>query len=138
VFQIRKDVSQKKRLFSRIVQNPLICGKVFQMPSTEAKQLTKKEIKLFLLANKKQILNLGVARIGLFGSFVRGEQHPGSDIDILVEYQPGKKTYKNFITLAYFLEDSLHHKVELVTSTAVSPFILPFIEKEIEYVPLQN
>ncbi|MCC5946571.1 MAG: nucleotidyltransferase domain-containing protein, partial [Bernardetiaceae bacterium] len=54
---------------------------------------------------KPQILGFGVSKIGLFGSFARSEQHSDSDIDFWVEFLEGKKTYKNFINLAYFLDD---------------------------------
>jgi uncharacterized protein len=39
----------------------------------------------FLRANRRVLYEMGVQRIGLFGSYVRGEQHPNSDIDILFE-----------------------------------------------------
>ena len=43
---------------------------------------------------------LGVERIGLFGSFVRGQQRPESDIDLLVKFEPGKKTFDFFMELS--------------------------------------
>ncbi len=45
----------------------------------------------------------GVKRIGVFGSFARGDQKDPSDIDILVEFE--KPTFDNFMDLAFFLED---------------------------------
>jgi uncharacterized protein with HEPN domain len=45
-----------------------------------------------------------VKRIGLFGSFVSGEQKPGSDVDLLVEFERGKKTFDNFMALSFFLK----------------------------------
>ena len=71
-------------------------------------------------------------RIGLFGSFVRGEQHLGSDIDFLVEFEPSKKTFDNFIKLSMFLEEALQHKVELVTPESLSPYLGPHILREVE------
>jgi len=46
----------------------------------------------------------GVKRIGLFGSFARGEQKESSDIDVLVEFE--KPTFRNFMDLSFYLEDS--------------------------------
>lgn len=57
---------------------------------------TKQDVLDLLNQNKSKLRALGVKRIGIFGSFVRGEQRPESDIDFLVEFQPGKKTFDNF------------------------------------------
>jgi predicted nucleotidyltransferase len=46
----------------------------------------------------------------------------------------GKKNFRNFIHLAFFLEDLLNRKVELVTPESLSPYLKPNILKEIEYV----
>ena len=96
----------------------------------------KAQVLSLLRLNNREILQFGIARIGLFGSFVRNEAHEGSDVDIWVEFEKDKKTYKNFIRLTYFLEDLLHREVEVVTPEGVSPFIKPHILKELEYVSL--
>ena len=95
---------------------------------------TKKEVSNIILSHKREIKDFGVKRIGLFGSFVKGKQKRESDIDLLVEFVQGKKTFKNFISLAFLLEDLLHRKVELVTPESLSPYLKPNILKEIEYV----
>ena len=41
--------------------------------------------------NEDEIRRYGVSRVGLFGSFARGEQEEGSDVDLLVEFDKGKK-----------------------------------------------
>lgn len=71
----------------------------------------------------------GVRRIGVFGSFARGEQKETSDVDILVEFD--KPTFKNFMNLAFFLEDLFHRKVDLVTPNSLSPYISPYVKKEV-------
>ena len=73
-------------------------------------------------------------KLGLFGSFVREEQGVESDVDLLVEFEPGKKTFDNFIQLSFFLEDLFKRRVELVTSESLSPYIGPHIMNEVEYV----
>lgn len=83
-----------------------------------------------------QLQDLGVARIGLFGSFVRGEQSEESDVDVLVEFEEGKKTYDHFIELVFLLEDIFYRSVEVVTLESLSPHIGPYILKEVEYVPI--
>jgi predicted nucleotidyltransferase len=72
---------------------------------------TKQDILKILHRNRIRLKALGVNRIGLFGSFVRGEQHPGSDIDLLVEFEMGKKTFDTFMALCFFLEEILHNRV---------------------------
>jgi predicted nucleotidyltransferase len=74
--------------------------------------------------------------MGLFGSFVRGEQSPNSDIDLLVEFEPGRKTFDAFVELSHFLEQTLQHEVELVTVESLSPYLGPHILKEVEYASL--
>lgn len=73
-------------------------------------------------------------RLGLFGSYVRGEQRLESDIDILVEFEPGKKNYDNFIELNFLLEDIIQKPIELVTPESLSEYLRPHILKEVEYV----
>ena len=73
--------------------------------------------------------SFGVRRIGIFGSFARGEQKETSDVDILVEFE--KPTFDNFMNLAFFLEDLFQRKVDLVTSNSLSPYIGPYVKKEV-------
>lgn len=98
----------------------------------------KAQVLLLLQTNYQAIAKLGIDRLGLFGSFVRNEARPDSDVDIWAEFHKDKKTYKNFIQLTYFLEDLLQREVELVTPEGVSPFIKPHILKELEYVSFTN
>lgn len=95
---------------------------------------TKNNILSTIRGNQKAIKSFGVKRIGLFGSFVREEQDSESDIDLLVEFDHGKKTFHNFIELSFFLEELFKARIELVTAEAVSPYLKPYIMKEVEYV----
>jgi predicted nucleotidyltransferase len=79
------------------------------------------------------LTDFGVMEIGLFGSFARNEQHPNSHIDLLVDIQPAKKTFKNFMALGYYLETVFGRKVELVTKQSLSPYIGPHILKTVQY-----
>lgn len=75
----------------------------------------------------------GVDRIGLFGSFVRGEQHPDSDIDLLVEFARPVGLFK-FVELENQLSELLGGKVDLVTRNALKPHIGKRILEEVKYV----
>lgn len=87
-----------------------------------------------LLGAQKELVSLGVKSVGLFGSFVREEPSPSSDVDLLVEFKPGMGTFDNFMDVSFFLEDLLGRKVEVVTPEALSPHIGPHILKEVEVV----
>ena len=71
----------------------------------------------------------GVRRIGVFGSYARGDEREGSDVDILVEFD--KPTFDNFMDLSIYLEDLLGREVDLVTPNSLSPYIRPVVEKEV-------
>lgn len=97
---------------------------------------SKQEVVKPLRRHRARIKALGVRRIGLFGSVVRGTAGPRSDVDILVEFEPRQKTFDNFLELALLLERILQRRVELVTAESLSPFIGPHILEEVEYVSL--
>ncbi len=97
---------------------------------------TKQDILAVLHENRAQLRSLGVQRLVLFGSFVRGEQRVDSDIDFLVEFEPDQKTFDHFMDLAVLLEELLQRRIELVTTDALSPYIGPRILGEAEYATL--
>jgi hypothetical protein len=100
------------------------------------KSLTKTDLLKVLVEHQQQIRALGVKRCGVFGSFVREQPRTQSDVDILVEFEPEKKNFVNFMHLAFLLEELLGRKVDLVTPESLSPYIGPHILREVEYVPL--
>jgi uncharacterized protein len=83
-----------------------------------------------LLASGQEIRALGVQRLALFGSVGRGEARSDSDVDLLVQFFPGAKTYERFLALSELLETRLGRRVELVTVEALSPFLGPHILAE--------
>ena len=89
-----------------------------------------------ILDEKHHLVSYGVKNMGLFGSFVRGDQTSASDIDLLVEFLPDMHTFDNFMEVAFLLERVLGRKVELVTPEALSPYIGPYILREVERVPI--
>lgn len=95
---------------------------------------SRQEIIERIHALEPQLPRLGVARLALFGSFSRGTQHAGSDIDLLVEFAPGKKSFDNYSAACDLLEDALGRPVELITTESLSPYIGPRILREAEDV----
>lgn len=92
------------------------------------------EIKATIEANREVLVTrFKVKTIGVFGSFVRGEQKKRSDIDILVEYRrtPG---FIGFLDLEEYLSGILGAKVDLVTKDALKPYIGKHILEEVVYI----
>lgn len=96
--------------------------------------LTKEEVLERLTGHESELRSLGVKRLGLFGSFVRNEPAPESDVDILLQFEPGQKSFDCFMRIAFLLEDLLQRRVELVTREALSPHMGARILSEVEDV----
>ncbi len=104
--------------------------------SSNKRLLTKQEIFGRIQENQTRIQALGVKKIGLFGSFLRSQQTASSDIDLLVEFNEGEKTFDHFMELSFLLEDLFDLPIELVTPESLSPYIGPLILNEVEYVSI--
>ena len=74
-----------------------------------------------------------VKRIGIFGSFARGEEREDSDLDVLVVFEEGQKTFDNYMDLKFYLEDLFGREVDLVTEKALKPQLKDIIMKDIVY-----
>ena len=87
-----------------------------------------------ILTQHKEVLKekFKVKNIAIFGSYVRGEQNPESDIDILVEFQ--EPVGFLFIHLADYLEEILGTKVDLLTPDAIKPNRRRYIMEDLAYV----
>jgi len=71
-----------------------------------------------------------VKSIGIFGSYIRGEEKKKSDLDVLVEFEEPISLLK-FIALENYLSDSLGVKVDLVEKSALKPRIGKRILEEV-------
>ncbi len=71
-----------------------------------------------------------VRKLSVFGSVVRNEARPGSDIDVLVVFE-GKPTFDAFMDLKFYLEDLLGAPVDLVTDQALRPPVQEAIKGEL-------
>jgi predicted nucleotidyltransferase len=84
---------------------------------------------------RNELYKLGIIEIGLFGSYIRNEQSKESDIDLLIDFEPEKENFDNFMA-AYDLFKKLfkNEKIEVVTKNGLSPYIGPKILNEVQYV----
>lgn len=92
------------------------------------------EIKKIIASHMDNLRNeYHVHEIGIFGSYIRGEQRTVSDIDILVEfYQPVGLI--EFIALEEYLNEILNTKVDLVLKDGIKPLLRDNILNEVVYV----
>ena len=76
----------------------------------------------------------GIRRIGIFGSFARGDAKRTSDVDVLVEFRQGQATFDNFMELVCHLEDLFHRNVDLLTVPGIDKYLRPRIESEVVWI----
>lgn len=95
-------------------------------------------IKSTIEQHKAQLRAFGLRRVGIFGSAVSGSLMPQSDVDLLLDFDPDKKTYRNFFRGTECLESLLQRPVDAVTAQGLSPYIRPYIEREITYVQIAD
>jgi len=60
-------------------------------------------IEALLIENLNHIKKFGISRLGIFGSYSKGQPTETSDIDILISFEPHKKTFDNYIDLKFYL-----------------------------------
>lgn len=95
--------------------------------------ITRDEILRKLEENLETIRGFGVVRLGIFGSYARGEATPGSDMDFLVEFH--EPTLQKYLRLKEYLEKLFGCSVDLVLATALKPRLKPIILGETVYAP---
>jgi predicted nucleotidyltransferase len=96
---------------------------------------TKQNILRVLRSRKTEFSKFGIRNIGLFGSYIRNEQHLGSDIDLLLDFEPEAENFDNLMAVYDLVEQLFKgEKIEVVTLNGLSPYIGPSILKEVQYV----
>jgi hypothetical protein len=94
-----------------------------------------RDIQAILQERKNYLVEkFGVIEIAIFGSYARGEQKKDSDVDLIVDFKEGWKTFDNYMDLKFYLEELFGKKVDLVIKSAINPRIKPFIIEEAIYV----
>ena len=95
---------------------------------------TKAEVITRLRAERAHLQALGVAQVGLFGSFARDEAGPQSDVDLLVDFAEGRKTYRALCAVGDFVEALVGRPVEILTRAGLSRHLGPHILQTTENV----
>ncbi len=95
--------------------------------------ICRDEVLKLIEQNQATLRRLGVRRLGLFGSYARGEAMPGSDLDFVVELS--EKSFDAYMDTKIFLEDLFQSRIDLVTMSSIKPRLLPIIQRETVYAP---
>lgn len=95
-------------------------------------------VKQTLEDQKSTIQQFGIKNIGVYGSIARNEQTELSDIDLLLDFIPGKKTYKNYSSSIDFLRSLFSRPVDATTPQAIPQRLMPYIQKDITYVKISD
>lgn len=98
----------------------------------QQKQWTAQEILDALNEYSQVLYDMGARKLGLFGSYVRGEQTPESDMDFVVML--ARPSYDDYHDIWFFLQDYFGRKVDLVLEDGIKPRLRPYIMNEVIYV----
>jgi predicted nucleotidyltransferase len=97
--------------------------------------ITRAQIVSKLQLHQQDLKSLGVRNIGLFGSYLREEQSEKSDIDLLIDFEPDKENFDNYMSVYDLIETIFGgEKIELVTKNGLSKYIGPNILNNVMYV----
>ena len=96
---------------------------------------TRDNILSKLKSQKAVLFKFGIRQVGLFGSYSRNEQSDKSDIDLLIDFEPDKENFDNFMAVYDLFEDLFkNERIEIVTKNGLSPYMGPRILSEVVYV----
>ena len=96
--------------------------------------MTSQEAIAILVANRDALRARGVRHAALFGSLARGEAHPESDLDILVELEPDAKLgIFEYVGIRQFIATLFDGSVDVVDRAALKPHVRPSAESDAIY-----
>jgi predicted nucleotidyltransferase len=96
--------------------------------------LKLENIESLLIENLNHIKKFGISRLGIFGSYSKGHPTETSDIDIVISFEPHKKTFDNYIDLKFYLEELLNKRIDLVIEENIKKELRDEILRSVHYV----
>jgi predicted nucleotidyltransferase len=98
-------------------------------------RMTREVVLRTIRANIDSVHALGVAHLRLFGSVVADAVGERSDIDLLVDFRAGEKSFDNYMDLKILLEDMFPgRRIDLITTESLHPKLWPSVMAQAEYV----
>lgn len=80
---------------------------------------------------RKYFSDKPISKVYLFGSYARGEERRGSDVDLLVELEPTNNLdLFDWLRMVYELEKKMKKRVDMVDEIGLSKYVRPFVEKD--------
>ena len=95
--------------------------------------MRRDQVIALLAAHRADLARFAVRRLSLFGSVARDEARPGSDVDLLVEFE-GPATFDRYTGLLAFLEDLRGTRIDLLTPRSVKPRMAPSLVRDLVHV----
>lgn len=95
--------------------------------------MTREGAIAILRASSTSLAALGVVRVGLFGSTARGEAHEGSDVDLLLQFDPARKSLDAFMDAADLLEAAFPVSIDVLTTESLNPHMASRVLSEAEF-----
>lgn len=81
----------------------------------------------------KLLKDRGAKKVAVFGSYVRGEEKPESDIDVIVEFSI-RKSLLDLVIIERELTEALGIKVDLLSEKSISPYMINAIKREMKVI----
>jgi len=75
----------------------------------------------------------GATKVAIFGSYARGEEKPGSDVDVIVDFSE-RKSLLDLVRIERELREVLGTEVELLTEKSISPYLIDRVRDEMEVI----
>jgi predicted nucleotidyltransferase len=132
----KPEVASKGLVTSCLIILEILTLKWFRLESQMMNR--RDQFHAFVESRMEHLDEMGIESIGLFGSAVRDQDRPDSDLDVLVNFKPGRKTLDTFLELSELLEDHFKCEVDLMTPESLSRHFGPRIIAETEYVAIAS
>jgi uncharacterized protein len=75
----------------------------------------------------------GATKVAVFGSYARGDEKQGSDVDVLVEFA-GRKSLLELVRMERELHETLGLRIDLLTEKSISPYLIDSVRQEMEVI----
>ena len=90
----------------------------------------KRQTRVLVNRIRKVLVNEPVQKAWLFGSYARGQEEPGSDIDLLVQMAPNNLTILGFLKIQTRLEKATNKQVDLIEDECLEDFARSTADKD--------